>query len=692
MSLTALSAFGMNQEEVRKKIKKLTEQINQHNYYYYVMSDPVIADYDFDILLEDLIRLEQANPELALPESPTQRVGGEINKKFKQEKHIFPMLSLGNTYSEEEVQDFDTRVKKIIGEDVEYVCELKFDGVAIVLRYINGLLEKAITRGDGSRGDDVTANVKTIRSIPLKLIGDYPASFEARGEIFMPAEGFEKLNKEREKSGDAPFANPRNATSGSLKMLDSSNVAKRPLDCFLYTILGNDMPYDNHYDIIKKAKQWGLKISNFIAKCNTISEIFDFIGYWDKERNQLPFDIDGVVIKVNSLAQQELLGHTAKSPRWAIAYKFKAERVETELLSIDYQVGRTGSITPVANLNPVLLAGTVVKRASLHNADILEKLGVRIGDSVFVEKGGEIIPKIVSVNMEKRQESSSPVHFITHCPECHTLLTRKEGEANHYCPNEIDCPPQIKAKLEHFISRKAMNIESLGEGKIEMLFDNGLVHDVADFYEMTYDKLYGLAKIFDGSDEKKDKKITFKEKTVTNILAGIEASKGVPFSRVLYALGIRHVGETVARKLAYHYKNIDNLMKADLYELILIDEIGEKIAESLISFFGLEKNQIIIERLKESDVKMKAGKEELVPISDKLLNKAIVISGSFPGYSRNELKKLIEQHGGRNVGSVSSKIDFILAGDNMGPAKLKRAKELGVKTISLDEFSDLIKD
>ncbi len=691
MFLTALSAFGMNQEEVRKKIKELTEQINKHNYYYYVISGPIISDYDFDMLLQELIRLEQTYPEFALPESPTQRVGGKINKKFQQVEHTFPMLSLGNTYSEEEVRDFDARVKKIIGQDVEYVCELKFDGVAIVVRYNNGLLEKAITRGDGSRGDDVTTNVKTIRSIPLKLYGDYPASFEARGEIFMPGEGFKKLNEERDKTGDTPFANPRNATSGSLKMLDSSSVAKRPLDCFLYTILGSSLPYDNHYDTIKKAKQWGLKISNFIATCNTINEIFDFIGYWDKERSQLPFDIDGVVIKVNSFAHQELLGHTAKSPRWAIAYKFKAERVETELLSIDYQVGRTGSITPVANLNPVLLAGTVVKRASLHNADILKKLDVRIGDSVFVEKGGEIIPKIVSVNMQKRQKSSSPVHFITHCPECHTLLIRQEGEANHYCPNEMDCPPQIKGKLEHFISRKAMNIESLGEGKIEILFDNGLVHDVADFYDMTYDKLYGLEKIFDGSNEKKEKKISFKEKTVTNILKGIEASKEVPFARVLYALGIRHVGETVARKLAYHYKSIDNLMRADLYELILVDEIGEKIAESIISFFGLEKNRIIIERLRESDVKMKAGKEDIVPISDKLLNKTIVISGGFPGRHRDELKKLIEQHGGRNVGSVSSKIDFILAGENMGPTKLKKAKELGIKIINIDEFSDLIK-
>ena len=549
----------MTASEAQQRIKELTDQINEHNYRYYVLAQPLITDYEFDRLMEELIRLEAEFPAFARADSPTRRVGGEITKEFRQVAHTYPMLSLGNTYSEEEVIEFDRRSQKLTGRDLVYVCELKFDGVAIGLRYDQGHLSLAVTRGDGMQGDDVTTNIKTIRSIPLQLRGDFPAAFEIRGEVFLPRDGFDKLNQEREEIGDPPFANPRNAAAGSLKMQDSALVARRPLDCFLYHVLGDQLPFDNHYDNLMKAREWGLKVSPYIAKCHNVEEIFDFINYWNKARYELPFDIDGVVIKVNSYAWQQEMGFTAKSPRWAIAYKFKAEKAATRLLSIDFQVGRTGAITPVANLSPVFLAGTTVKRASLHNADIIRKLDVRIGDTVFVEKGGEIIPKIVGVDLTLRHSDAVPSEFIQVCPECRTPLIRREGEAIHYCPNEEGCPPQIKGKLEHFISRRAMNIESLGEGKIEMLYDSGLVKDVADLYSLTYQVLYGLEKTYMSEGEKKEKKISFREKTVKNILDGIEVSKEVPFSRVLYALGIRYVGETVAKKLARHYRSIDRL-------------------------------------------------------------------------------------------------------------------------------------
>jgi DNA ligase (NAD+) len=533
----------MNVAEAKKKIEFLTSELNEHNYRYYVLSSPTISDYDFDMMLKELEKLEQEFPEFAADDSPTKRVGGDITKDFKQVVHQYPMMSLGNTYSQQELIDFDARVKKVIEEEVEYVCELKYDGVAIGLKYENGRLIQAVTRGDGIQGDDVTANVKTIKSIPLRLRGKtYPEKIEVRGEVMLPHESFNQMNKLREENGEAPFANPRNAASGSLKMQDSAEVAKHKLDCFLYFILGENLPFDNHYDSIAEARKWGLKIPNYLVKCKTIDEILEFINYWDKERINLPFDIDGVVIKVNSYKQQEELGFTAKSPRWAISYKFKAERVSTKLLSIDYQVGRTGAVTPVANLYPVLLAGTTVKRASLHNADIIAKLDVRIGDIVFVEKGGEIIPKIIAVDLEKRPAGATQVVFAKNCPECGTGLIRQEGEAAFYCPNENGCPPQIKGKLEHFIGRKAMDIDSLGEGKIEMLFDQGLVHDVADLYDLKYDDLLGLEKTYPAEEGKREKKISFKEKTVENILNGIEKTREVPFHRVLFALGIRYVG------------------------------------------------------------------------------------------------------------------------------------------------------
>ncbi|MCD6112378.1 MAG: NAD-dependent DNA ligase LigA [Bacteroidales bacterium] len=677
-----------NKSKAKKRIKELSNQIREHNYNYYQLSKPVISDYDFDMLLEELINLEKQYPEFVEPDSPTKRVGGGTTKEFKQVKHKYPMLSLSNTYSENELKDFIARINKIIDEEPEFVCELKYDGLSISLTYINGSLSKAVTRGDGVKGDDVTANVKTINTIPLKLRGSgFPDEFEIRGEIFMPKKGFEKINNERIEIGESPFANPRNAASGSLKMLNSSEVAKRPLDCALYYFLTENPPFDNHYDNLMNAKKWGFKISNYIVKCKNIDEILDFINYWNKKRDELPFDIDGIVIKVNSYRQQKELGYTAKSPRWAIAYKFKAERVSTRLISISYQVGRTGAITPVANLEPVALAGTTVKRATLHNADIIEKLDVRINDTVFVEKGGEIIPKIVAVDLSKRPADSKSIEFISKCPECGTTLVRKPGESIHYCPNEYNCPPQIKGKLEHFISRKAMNIDSLGEGKIEILYDNNLLNNIADFYYLTYDKLFGLEKKYlEGENEKK---LSFKEKTATNILKGIESSKNVPFPRVLYALGIRYVGETVAKKLAKHYKNIDNLIAASYEELILINDIGERIAESIIDYFHDEKNLEIINKLKENGIQFSLNED--VVIKNYLNGKSFVISGVFKGHSRDELKKMIEDNGGRNLSSISSKTDYVLAGENMGPKKYEKAKKLNIPIISENEFLEMIK-
>lgn len=679
----------MTPDEAKKRIQFLTEELEKHNHKYYVLSEPSISDYEFDMMMEELGRLEKEYPDFAHPNSPTRRVGGDITRTFNTIRHKYPMLSLSNTYSEEEVAEFDKRVKKSIGDTVEYVCELKYDGVAISLTYLNGSLERAVTRGDGVQGDDVTTNIKTIRSIPLRLKGDFPAEFEIRGEIYYPHKGFEMLNREREEAGEPAFANPRNAASGTIKMQDSSVVAKRPLDCFLYNLMSDDLNTSTHYENIRKAKSWGFKTSPYVAVCRNIEEIFEFINMWDKGRSELGYDIDGVVIKVNSLSEQQILGYTAKSPRWAIAYKFKAEKAETRLNTISYQVGRTGAVTPVANLDPVLLAGTTVKRASLHNADIIAKLDVRPGDTVYVEKGGEIIPKIVEVDLAKRPPGTEAVHFIEKCPECDTTLIRQEGEAAHYCPNETGCPPQIKGRIEHFISRKAMDIDSLGEGKTELLFDSGLVHDVADLYDLEYEQLIGLEKIYPAEDEKKERKVSFRKKTVENILKGIEASKQVPFEKVLFALGIRFVGETVAKRLTTHFRNIDDLSTAAYEELIAVDEIGDRIANALIMYFSKPEHIRMIERLKEKGIRFEAAEKQFSQ-NDLLGGKTFVVSGTFEDFSRDALKEKVELYGGRNSGSVSGKTDYLLAGENMGPAKRKKAEDLGIPVISIEDFLQMI--
>lgn len=679
----------MNKQEAKKRIESLSDELHQHNHNYYLLSKPTISDYEFDMKLKELEKLESDFPEFASPDSPTKRVGGEVTKEFRQVKHAYPMLSLGNTYSEEEIIDFVNRIKKIIDEEAEYICELKYDGVAIGLRYENGRLVQAVTRGDGEQGDDVTANVKTIKSIPLRLQGNYPGVFEMRGEILMPHKSFERLNQAKLENDEAPFANPRNAASGSLKMQDSAAVAQRDLDCYLYALVGDELPFNTHYDNLAAARKWGLKVPDFIAKCKTTDDIIEFINYWDKARTKLGFDIDGVVIKVNSLAQQEELGYTAKSPRWAISYKFKAERVSTKLLSIDYQVGRTGAVTPVANLKPVLLAGTTVKRASLHNADIIAKLDVREGDTVFVEKGGEIIPKIVGVDVANRDLFSVPVVFSKTCPECNTELIRTEGEAAHYCPNEDGCPPQIKGKLEHFISRKAMNIDSLGEGKIELLFDKGLVTTPADLYDLKFEQLFGLEKVYPADDEKKERTVSFKQRASENILQGIQASKTIPFPRVLFALGIRHVGETVAKRLAEHFESMDALMEADFEALIEVHEIGERIAESVISYFDRESHRQIIERLKAQGLKMQIEDLENMK-SSALAGMTFVVSGVFQHFSRDGIKQTIIENGGKVVGSVSGSTNYLLAGDKIGPAKRVKAEKLGVQILSEDEFMKMI--
>ncbi len=681
----------MDRMLAKERIDALSEEIRRHNHNYYVLSAPEITDFQFDMLLEELVGLEKEFPDLAEPDSPTQHVGGGITKEFKQVEHRYPMLSLGNTYSEAEIRDFEDRIHKTIGDEVEYVCELKFDGVAIGLTYRNGILVQAVTRGDGVRGDDVTMNVKTIRSIPLKLQGSgFPEEFEIRGEIILPHASFEKMNDQRIEDGYEPFANPRNAASGSLKMQDSAEVAKRNLDGFFYYLPGTNLPFKTHYECLIAAKTWGFKISEFAVRCKTSEEIFDYLNTWNIARHDLPFDIDGIVIKVNDLRQQEILGYTAKSPRWAISYKFKAEQVATKLLSVVFQVGRTGAITPVANLRPVQLAGTVVKRASLHNADIIATLDVRIGDTVYVEKGGEIIPKILGVDMEHRPADARPVEFISSCPECGTRLIRTEGESAWYCPNENECAPQIKGKLEHFISRKAMNIDSLGEGKIEILFDNGLVHNCADLYDLTFDRLIGLEKTHNSPEEKKERKISFREKTVANILNGIEASKNVSFDRVLYALGIRYVGETVARKLAAHFISVEKLAAADLTSLTEVEEIGDKIAQSLLYWFKVPKNLEVIERLKASGLVFSHDESLTTRLSNKLEGLTFVVSGVFTNFSRDQLKKTIEDHGGKNIGSVSSKTSYLLAGDNMGPEKRRKAEKSGVSIISESAFLSLI--
>lgn len=679
----------MDKQQARERIRQLSEELSDHNYRYYQLADPVISDYEFDRLMNELGALEKEFPEFLSPNSPTQRVGGWVTREFVSVAHQYPMLSLDNTYSEGELRDFDNRVSKLLNEPYEYVCELKIDGVSISLIYRNGELAQAITRGDGVRGDDVTMNVKTIHSVPLKLApGDYPANFEVRGEIFMPLSGFRRMNSQREEEGEQQFANPRNATAGTLKTQDSAEVARRPLDIFVYYLLGDEPVGNTHFERLNLLRKWGFKVSDIKAKCKSIDEVFQFINDIGANRSQLNFDIDGVVLKVNSISQQEKLGFTSKSPRWAIAYKFKAEEARTRLLSIDYQVGRTGAVTPVANLEPVFLSGSTVKRATLHNADVMAALDIRVGDEVLIEKGGDIIPKITQVDYSVRKPGTSPEGFITHCPECGTALKRNEGEAAWYCPNETGCPPQIKGKLLHFIARKAMNIESLGEGRIEVLYDNGLVKDAADLYDLTYDKLFGLEKVIAGEDGK-EKRISFREKTVQNILAAIGNSKSVPFERVLFALGIRFVGETVAKKLARHYRSIERLAAATQEELVTVDEIGEKIAGSILGFFAESGNRKMIERLKAMGVQFEMSGEK-VSESNLLGGKNFVVSGVFSSYSRDELKAAIEANGGKVTGSVSSKTDFVVAGDNMGPEKRRKAEELGIRIISEDEFTAMI--
>lgn len=680
----------MKAEEAKKRINELTKQLNKHNYNYYVRSAPVISDYEFDMLMEELIRLEQEYPEYAQANSPSKRIGGDLTKEFPTVAHTIPMLSLANTYSEEEIAAFDQRVKKSLGNEIEYVCELKYDGVAISIRYEDGEFIRAVTRGDGTKGDDVSANVRTIRSVPLQLHGEFPPVFEIRGEIFLPHAGFKKINQKREAEGDDLFANPRNAASGSLKMQDSKEVALRPLDCIFYNLQGDDLPHKNHYDNLMEARNWGFKISDYIIRANSIEDIFAFINEMATERSQLSFDIDGVVIKVNDYAKQKQLGNTAKSPRWAIAYKFMAEQAVTRLLSVTYQVGRTGAVTPVANLDPVLLAGTTVKRASLHNADIIEKLGLREGDMVVVEKGGDIIPKITGVKEELRSRDSKKIRFISHCPECGARLRKSEGEAIHYCPDEDHCPPQIKGRIEHFISRRAMDIDSLGEGKIEILYDHGLINNAADLYKLKYEDLLGLEKVYEAGEGKKERKVSFREKSSKNIIAGIKASLEIPFERVLFALGIRYVGETVARILARHFGSIDALAQADKESLVAIHEIGERIAESVVKYFNDPNKLELVSKLKEAGVQMEIREEEL-PASNILDGKSFVISGTFEDYPRDELKDMIEYYGGKFTSSLSSKTNYLLAGDKAGPAKLEKAGKYNIPVIDLDTFFDMIK-
>jgi DNA ligase (NAD+) len=669
----------MNKEEAKAAILSLSKEIDQHNYLYYVESNPQISDFDFDMLLTRLQQLELEHPEFAYDYSPTKRVGGDITKKFESVVHRFPMLSLANTYSEEEIIDWETRLKKVTDEEINYVCELKYDGVAIGIRYEKGVMTRAVTRGDGTQGEDITANVRTIRSIPLKLKGNFPDDFEIRGEIFMPLASFNALNAEREEIGEQLFANPRNTASGTLKMQDSKVVAERNLDSYLYGVYGDDLSFDGHLSAVENAGTWGFKVptkeKKFIERTTSIDGIMAFIHYWDKARHDLPFEIDGVVIKVDNYAQQRKLGFTAKSPRWAIAFKFKTERVETLLESVTFQVGRTGAITPVANLTPVQLGGTTVKRASLHNADQIEKIDLHLPDYVFVEKGGEIIPKIVGVNLEKRSEAAQAVGFLDQCPECHATLVRREGEVQHYCPNENGCPPQIKGKIEHFISRKAMNIDGLGAETVDLLFTKGLIHNAADLYALTYDQVIELERMADRSAD--------------NLIQGIKNSTQVPFERVLFAIGIRFVGETVAKKLARAMGSIDRIMHAKYDELIEVDEIGEKIAISVQQFFLDERNVEIIHRLKEAGVQLEIVKKET--LSQKLEGKSFVVSGVFNAFSRDELKEVIESNGGKNVSSISAKTDYVVAGENMGPAKLKKATDLGIQILSEDEFIQLLK-
>jgi len=664
---------------ILEQIQNLRKELNEHNYNYYVLDNPTISDYEFDQKLKELQLLENQHPEYYDANSPSVRVGGEITKNFPTVTHEFRMYSLDNSYSKEELEEWEKRILKNLGENnVSFVCELKYDGASIDLTYEKGILVQALTRGDGIQGDNITTNVKTIKSIPLVLKGnDFPERFHIRGEIIILKEGFEKMNAERIAEGEDPFMNPRNTASGSLKLQDSSEVAKRPLDCLLYYLVGDSLPISTQFEGLEKAREWGFKVPSQSQVCHNTQEVMDFINYWDKHRHELPYETDGVVIKVNNLQQQQELGYTAKSPRWAIAYKFKAEQVTTKLSSISYQVGRTGAITPVANLEPVLLAGTVVRRASLHNADQITKLDLHIGDSVFVEKGGEIIPKIVGVNIDERLENSVPVSYITHCPECETKLIRNEGEAQHYCPNSYGCPPQITGKIQHFISRKAMDIEGIGQETVELMFRSGLIKNYADLYELQLNEISKLERMGERSAE--------------NIIIGVNKSKQVPFERVLFALGIRFVGETVAKKLARTFLSIDNLQKATFEELLQIDEIGERIAQSVIEFFADEQNQKIIERLKSYGLQTQIIRNE-DEHSDKLKGITFVVSGVFEKFSREQLKNMMENNGAKVASSISSKTNYIVAGENMGPSKLEKAQKLNIPIISELDFEKMLEN
>lgn len=658
-------------------IKKLRDELNQHNYNYYVLDNATISDFEFDKKLQELQELERLHPEFFDANSPTQRVGGEVTKNFETVLHNHRMYSLDNSYSKEDVLDWEARLKKIVDGPVQYTCELKYDGASISLTYEKGVLVKAITRGDGFQGDNVTANVKTIKSVPLQLKGDFPEKFDIRGEIVLPFEGFNKMNEERIEIGEEPYRNPRNTASGSLKLQDSAEVAKRPLECLLYSITGSNLGINTQFESLEKARTWGFKVPRAAKLVHSIAEVFEFIDYWNSHRHSLPYETDGVVIKVNSLRQQEELGHTAKAPRWAIAYKFKAEQVSTLLNSISYQVGRTGAITPVANLEPVELAGTTVKRASLHNADQIEKLDIRVGDAVYVEKGGEIIPKILGVDLSRRPTNSQPTQYITHCPECATQLVREAGEAQHYCPNYNGCKPQIIGRIQHFISRKAMDIEGLGGETVALLVNVGLIDNYSDLYELTKEQVVPLERMA--------------EKSADNLIQGIQQSKNIPFERVLYALGIRYVGETVAKKLAKHYKSIAAIAEASVSDLVNVDEIGIKIAESVLAFFSSEENMLIINRLRDFGLQLEISEEQRMGQTDKLNGQSIVVSGVFESLTRDELKKLIEDNGGKVSSSISSKTSFIVAGDAMGPSKKKKAEDLGINIINEYQFLQKIK-
>ncbi|MEI2274838.1 NAD-dependent DNA ligase LigA [Sphingobacterium sp. ML3W] len=667
--------------DIEKKIKDLTAELNHYNYQYYVLANSLISDYDFDLKLKELEALERQYPEFADPNSPTQRVGGDITSKFKTEKHRWPMLSLGNTYSQEELFDFDQRIRKIIGDQFEYVCELKFDGLSISLTYENGVLSKAVTRGDGTQGDVVTSNVKTIRSIPIRLKeSDYPQQFEIRGEIFMHKSAFLRLNKEREDNEEQTYANPRNFASGTIKLQDSAEVAKRPLDCFLYFLYCDNRTnlFHDHWNSLEQVKNWGFPVCEHTKKCSTLADVFEFIDYWDIERHNLGYEIDGIVIKVNDYAQQEDLGFTAKNPRWAISYKFKAERVETTLNTISYQVGRTGAVTPVANLQPVLLAGTTVKRASLHNANEIARLDLHQGDTVYVEKGGEIIPKIIAVNLEKRLADTTAFIYPDSCPECGTTLIRQEGEAVHYCPNETGCPPQIVGKMQHFIGRKMMDIEGMGDETVETFFKKGLLHNIVD--------IYGLK----NHQEDLQQLERFGQKSIDNMLAGIEKSKEKPFEKVLFSLGIRHVGETIAKKLAQHFKNIDALAQASTEEIEGVQDIGRRIAESVKEYLDNPIHQQQLISLKHYGLNLEIEEREIILASESLSGKTFLISGVFADYSREQLAELIESNGGKMLSSISAKLNYLVAGDKMGPSKLAKAEKLGVPMINEKDLLDLI--